>query len=231
VLILVIGQLGSGKTLFLTIYSFLTSKSKVLANFKIKNKKVKDLSIKDLFDNNLKDVCILIDEAYTLIESRASMSDINRFMSYILFQSRKRSIDILMTAQLFSTIDVRFRKLTDYIVYCQNFTKKHLFVYKIYNQKHLLKTIRLHYFNAIEFFDKYDTNQIILPRNNDILFDYTNKEDMIKELEKMSDEYMNDQLFSKKVTQANVKAFLVLNGYSKKYTDLLYAYLKRLENK
>ncbi|MEM2262451.1 MAG: AAA family ATPase, partial [Ignisphaera sp.] len=116
-LIGVFGDLGSGKTLFL-VYLAQKSNCEVYANFTIKLPNVKVLT-PELFFKILKEnpepnrpKLLLLDELYTLADSRASVSLRNRLLSYLIFQSRKRNMDIVYTAQLYGSIDLRLRDLT-----------------------------------------------------------------------------------------------------------------------
>jgi len=143
-LILVLGHMGSGKTLFLTILGYMT-KAKVISNFKLNypNKSVENLSITQIINEDFKEkVVILLDEAWLYLDSRRSSSSLNQIFSYILFQSRKKNLNFYLTAQLGNTLDVRFRRLADFIVYCKN--HKNYFEYTLVNlNNNQYKKIRL----------------------------------------------------------------------------------------
>lgn len=73
----------------------------------------------DLFKirRNGKQHLVLIDEAYAWLESRVSVhSEMNQYLSYILFQSGKDDTTFILTEQLLSTIDKRFRKMSNLII-------------------------------------------------------------------------------------------------------------------
>jgi len=116
----IIGEMGSGKTLS-TVYLASILKNKgynIISN--MKNFKLND----DLLynPNMLKELdtkkkyLIIIDEIYVYADSRRSASKKNLLLSYLLFQSRKRNLDIIYTAQKFTSIDIRIRNLTNLFI-------------------------------------------------------------------------------------------------------------------
>jgi len=167
-LIGIFGNIGAGKTLLSTIFSIISIKDKIYANYKINNEKYCPLKLIDLLElpNN---VDVVIDEAYTWLESRTSMSKINLYISYIIFQSRKRNVDIFITAQLESTVDLRFRELC-HVHFIAHNVVNHLnetiaFFYELfYNSKYLGNFYFLES-DVREYYKSYDTNEIIEPRN------------------------------------------------------------------
>jgi hypothetical protein len=54
------------------------------------------------------------------LDSRLSGTRRNRLGGYLAFQSRKRGVDILFTAQRRHSVEKRFRDLTDIWVVCEN---------------------------------------------------------------------------------------------------------------
>ncbi len=73
-------------------------------------------------NNSMKNAVILIDEAHIWIDSRSSMSKRNKLISYLINQSRKRSIRILYTTQSFNLIEKRLRDRTDILTHCKKKT-------------------------------------------------------------------------------------------------------------
>ena len=115
---IIIGNLGSGKTYIMTLLTYSDGRE-LWSNYKINSKRYKRLDIIDLFD--LPDnIILLMDEGYAWLESRASGSELNIYLSSILYHSRKTFTDIYITTPDFSTIDKRFRKLVNYIVFCKH---------------------------------------------------------------------------------------------------------------
>ena len=124
-LIGVLGDLGSGKTLLLAIWGyklgFKTDKYDVYANFHIYDSNVEYLTPKKLLDINpiQKRAVVLLDEVYAWLDSRVSGSKINRILSWVVLQSRKRNMDIIYSAQIGSSADLRLRDTTQLIVFCE----------------------------------------------------------------------------------------------------------------
>ena len=180
----ILGGLGSGKTLFLTWLGLKNvGDSEVYANFHIIHPKVKFLTpvgfVKlALSTNKNKKYVILLDEVYGWLDSRCSASRTNRLLDIVGLQSRKRNMDIFYTAQLGSSVDLRFRDITDIIVKCEKIPN-YGFYYSINRQTWRgIKTKK--YFIPLDAASKiwrfYDTTEVVKPIG-------LNK--LIKELEKI----------------------------------------------
>lgn len=105
------GDTGTGKSLLLALFAKLREgKMKIYANFHLKVNGAQLIDVQDLetIDSGL----LLIDEAYIWLESRNSSSKINQYMSRIIFQSRKRRLDMFAAEQVRSSIDLRYRDLS-----------------------------------------------------------------------------------------------------------------------
>ena len=180
-LITVLGNLGSGKTLFLVMNAYFSPKLDIVSNFKLKfeNRPYIPFDLKKFLRCEYDNCIILLDEAYNYIESRISTNEINRIMSYMLFQSRKKNVTIYITAQLFSTIDRRYRELSDMIVTAENTSD---FNYTI-NFGAKTKRFSISKENAKQFFDMYDTNEVIKLVDKKTTFDLKKGSDKMSEIE------------------------------------------------
>ena len=69
------------------------------------------------FRKNYKDIYLIIDEAHRYFDSRSSLLKGNNIekMNNVLTQCRKRNIRIVAITQRLSMIDIRFRRLADYV--------------------------------------------------------------------------------------------------------------------
>jgi len=69
------------------------------------------------FRKNYKDIYIIIDEAHRYFDSRSSLLKWNNLekMNNVLTQCRKRNIRIVAITQRLTMIDIRFRRLADYV--------------------------------------------------------------------------------------------------------------------
>jgi len=223
-LISILGNWGSGKTLFL---AYLSQKFKrnIYSNFELKkNKNYKPLKVIDLLHlpNNIE---VFIDEAYTWLESRVSSKALNRYLSYILLQSRKRTINIYITAQLFSTVDVRFREQSTIIVFCKKVEEG--FQYKILStDNNCVNCVLLPFDIAKNFFQYYDTYEIVEPYEKQRLEFQLLQSDtkMLFDVSKKIAIKIKDKIKDNKYTHQNVKIALISNGFDKNFEPYVYAY-------
>jgi len=227
-LISVLGNLGSGKTLFLA-YLSTKFKRKVYSNFKLNIENYVQLKVINLL-NLPNNIDVFIDEGYTWLESRVSSKVLNRYLSYILLQSRKRTINIYITAQLFSTVDIRFRHQSDILVLCNKI--KNGFQYKILNIKNgKYKNFIFSLSKAKEYFDVYDTYEIVEPYQKEQMEFSLLQSDtkmLFAKSKSIAIKIMDDL---KRITHNNVKLTLLKNGFDKNYEPYVYMYLKEKEQK
>lgn len=228
-LVIILGPKGSGKTLFSTTRA-LKSKREVYSNYKIDIENYNHLEVMDLVDisNN---VDIFIDEAYVWLESRISGFFLNRFLSYMLWQSRKRDIDMYLTAQKFRALDVRFRDECDVIVKCKTRInlKKDDFRFSIFwIAENKVNHFIMKYDDAKSLFDVYDTYQIIEPYTKEQLNFELLKRDPERRWEKAMEigDIIGEGLDLKQITHPIVKARLMRSGYDSSFEPLVYVYLK-----
>jgi hypothetical protein len=155
VLTIISGNVGTGKTLLSTIFAAHTTKL-VYANYEIKVKNYREFELDKFLANKYNNCMIILDEAYVYLESRIAMRNLNRVMSYLLFQSRKVGVDIILTAQLVSSLDVRYRDLCEYYITCE--ISKVGFNYKITSiARKITKRFSLLIAKCQHYFGIYDT--------------------------------------------------------------------------
>ena len=150
---LVAGNVGKGKTLFAVIdayYNKINLHHLIYTNMNsltFKDKYITSLEQLDDDNNPDKFKLLFLDEIYMWLDSRESITKRNRIRTYKFLQSRKDYYNIIGTLQDFYSIDVRFRHITDYLIYPEVNLDKHLLFYSVFNPKTLqiLKT------NAISF--------------------------------------------------------------------------------
>ena len=219
VLISISGGLGSGKSLFLTIYAT-HSKRKIVSNFTLKSKKYTEFDIDDFIHGGYSDCVILLDEVYQYIDSRSSMTDINKLFSYMLFQSRKKDVELFVVAQLRSSMDLRWRRLTDLRIDCQKSTEG--FEYKLYNPKRPNENAIaiLSFDQASAYFNLFDTNEIIMDQPKTARFMKPKKklevvkdlsEQMIKDYKKEFKQLHPDKKKINKITRPYVNIWVLKN--------------------
>ena len=230
-LVSILGNNGSGKSFLL---SYLSTKFKgiIYSNFKLNIDNYRELSINDLLDlNRLDKGNIFLDEIYTWMESRTSGNALNILTSYLIFQKRKRLLDIYITAQLFSSVDKRIRYLSNIIILCKpriNF-KVDNFNYIYFNRDTNISTsFMIPYKIALKYFDNYDTYEIIEPQKKSRLEFNILKDNPKRLLEKIKEisEILEPKL--KSITHDSIKTALLLSGYEIGYEKYVYIYMKGL---
>ena len=231
-LIGLVGDFGTGKTLFTTMVA-LDSERRVLANYHLNIEDYEYVEPIDVYRNLGYNCDLLLDEIYTWLESRTSHSFLNRYVSYIVLQSRHRTIDIYGTLQLLSSADLRFRDLLHIIIKCtrkNNGNKdpdKWDFLYEFMKVSTGFRwNKRLPYEEAKEFFQYFDTNEIVEPYDKDfiefeLLKRYPRKmagklRAVAKEIADIREVYTHDSL----------KLTLMDYGFDPRYEPLVYVILK-----
>jgi hypothetical protein len=231
----VFGNLGSGKTMLLTVFALrLVERGdyEVYANYTIRHPKIRKITPLELININPleKRALLILDEVYAWLDSRVSTSTLNRYLSWIILQSRKRNMDIIYSAQLLRLPDIRLKELSDIIVLAEN--RQSGFFYKFIWQKGLSifsKKIVLPYQQAKNYFNLYDTREIVEP----IFFEKMRSQIMgeidIKslntEIDKIVDMVM-PKIKNRKITKSLIEAVLLEIGKPRSLTDIIYGKLK-----
>jgi len=231
-LVIILGNLGSGKTFVMTLLTY-SDKREIWSNYKINRENYKPLGVIDLL--NLPDnIILLMDEAYAWIESRVSSSTLNEYLSSILFHTRKTFTDIYLTTPMFSTIDKRFRKQANFIIFCKHrenfeFDDFNFIFYNVNNNSY--GSSSLTYKKAKKYFSLYDTYEKIESfRKRGLEFNILKKyperlKDYIIELTKLISSKING-----KITHDIVKDCLLMEGIDLNYEPLIYIRLKGIKH-
>ena len=228
---LILGGVGSGKTLLMTVFSQLSNRN-VFSNFQIRksNKTIEVFKIRDILDEKISKSDVYIDEFYLYMDSRHFMSDINSLLSYFAFQSRKLDLRIYLSTQIIRTIDVRMREMIDNIIECER--QKNGFLYTIYadiknNNLSPPKQLFLSNQSAAKFYGLYDTYEVIKTP----LFEQIKRNVAIAEFSEAEKEQIakNSVVFLKqnnlKITKTNIAVFCQKNSYAtkKEFVNDIYA--------
>jgi ABC-type multidrug transport system ATPase subunit len=155
----IFGEMGSGKTLLLTIlgkYAY-DMGYKIYSNYKV-NFEYTPVDIFQLLDMNLENCVLLLDEAYNYLDARLSQTQINTLLSHLVFQTRKRNVHLLFTAQLLRSVDVRLRNLLNLIIVAQKVNKG--FKYTIFKETKVF-SLYLKEKDAKKFYTLYNTYEVI----------------------------------------------------------------------
>ena len=231
-LILIEGTYGSGKTLLATHIAKMYP-GLVCCNYPLKLPNYRELSLAAVPSIN-EQALIILDEAYKYIRSRFSGSSaINNAISDLLFQSRKMNKDFVLTEQLNRTIDVNFRELADYVIQAYHLNEglpDERFRYEVYlGGGGSLGVWDMPYKYAEKYlFPLYDTYHVI-NTNKDVGKELllVDPQDIQAELTKVIAE-LEDELPLEQWTKPMIQDYCHEHLYPHKFSDLLYARVKRL---
>jgi hypothetical protein len=171
------GNLGSGKTLIMSVLAYsdwCADGREVFSNYRL-SFPFKFLSmriLKELFSKKSMRVAdFVIDEMQIFMDSRNSGSERNKLMSYWILQTRKRKVNLLYTTQFYGQVDIRLRNATATRVECVNFgtyenpdleftiSKRA----ELNDELYFLPIKRFRLSDPKKFFELYDTNELIDP--------------------------------------------------------------------
>lgn len=175
-LINIIGDVRTGKTLLMTalaVDTYLAEPGNITVyhNYDLALDKAIKIAPEDLFRirRDGKQHLVLIDEAYAWLESRVSShSETNQYLSYILFQSGKDDTTFILTEQLLSTIDKRFRKMSNVIIEAQADPEGFIYTFMLPN----LESFAQYYVRREEmepYYKYYGTFTKIQPIDDDMM--------------------------------------------------------------
>jgi len=168
------GGLGSGKSLFMTrcLYNDSLKGFDIYANYGL-NFPHSKLDIRDILESStdLQNISIGLDEITVFIDCRTSISKMNRLISYFILQTRKRNVSLYYTTQDFMMVDKRLTNHTHIQVICESLYRSDGSMledfkrYTVFDKRDINRNIRPKTFmlDISPYYDKYDTNEIILP--------------------------------------------------------------------
>lgn len=176
---LAIGKQGSGKTLFITklLYSELDHRP-IFSNYTLhgldyqpitlnsdipsNKEKIDILKTLDENPNFFNHSIMLLDEIHIYLDSLDFMRKNNRRLQTFFSQLRKRDILLLATTQYIMNLDIRIRRQ------CMNvFEMSHIYkgLFQVITHDidgYFTHEISRYNVDLSEYFDKYDTNEVIL---------------------------------------------------------------------
>lgn len=231
-LIIVIGSVGSGKTLLASIIAKYTHSRRILANYWLNLPNYEDLQPEQLMDlpENEK-FLVIMDEAYVWLESLTTSTKIEQYLSDVLFQSRKRNIDIIITSQLVRRININFREMEDYRVECYHDTLAKQFSYNIKWIDRFMPfeaTFSLSEDEAQKagYYDLYKTKQLILTPSMRIMALEFIMKDPIKLAKYVNEVSEKIKPNLNKINKVEIANQLLQMGYPAKLKDFVYNKLK-----
>ncbi len=144
-----------------------------------------------------------------------------------MLQSRKRTINIYITAQLFSSVDLRFREQSNILIFCKKI-KNEGFRYRIFNTDNsCLLSLMLPLDKAEKYYNLYDTYEIIEPfEKKKLEFQIIQSDtELLLNTSKKIAYKIHDKIENNKYTHNNVKIALLENGFEKQFEPYVYAFL------
>lgn len=164
-LIGIFGNMGAGKTLFMSIMcQWLNFKLRVpiYANYPLKN----SIPIKTLDElTNVERGVVALDEFWVSMDSR--QSEYNVLLSRWVNQTRKKNILVLYTTQAMSQVDKRVRNANHLLVFCEKFEKVDVPFYRYTflsgSSGTILKSFKIPVAKAKNFYNFYDTFAVVFP--------------------------------------------------------------------
>lgn len=167
------GTRGQGKTLSLIreAYDHYLKGYKIYTNIKLNKKYFKTyeiLSLKDIMafvesECQFQKSFFILDEIHIYIDSRTSASKKNVIISYFALQTRKRNVRLGYTTQFTHQVDKRLRDLTEIEINCDKIMSEYGRIQVNYCRDIGRGVVWVDKFLASDYFDYYDTNEIVNP--------------------------------------------------------------------
>ena len=166
----VVGPMGSGKTTLVTamgVTSYLLDGTNIFSNYRLANIPYTYFHPSEFVDlmesEELKHATVLLDEAYLLMDSRASGAKINRLFAAFAYQARKRDVDLFIATHHTGHVDLRIRRAMTYR-WRPRFNPA-TNVITVYSKNIEISYVRRFQVQADRFWKYFDTNEVLeLPK-------------------------------------------------------------------
>lgn len=189
--ILIVGLPRNGKTLLSIVLSYLAylyDDIPLYANFPTSFGTEIEPSRLIQFHEGLRECNVILDEAYGLINSHFSGTNVfNEAVDFFFFQTGKRDITTFVIAQLGKRIDKDYRSLADFIVLSEKLEGG--FLYSVYSGMTKVNEFGFNKEFASQFYNMYNSKEIIMP----LTFDRSKID--FDELKMISEKMPNKQSF------------------------------------
>jgi len=169
----VLGERGSGKTLFMTFlaYQYYLEGKKIFSNYHLKEIPYTYITFKELasLPDEINNAVVFMDEIQIGADSYEIFKRSNKMITVFATQLRKRKITLYYSTQVFTMATKRLRQQTNFIIMClpmkhPGLVNSEVWEYSGINTKYL-KSINL---DLKEFFIHYDTDEVISFSENEI---------------------------------------------------------------
>ena len=163
----VLGERGSGKTLFMTYlaYHYAKQGKKIVANYHLFGIPYTYMKVREIAEMKLtiKDSIVFIDEGQEGADSYSFLRKSTQKLTKFATQIRKLKITMYYSTQVFGQIAKRLRDQTNYIIQMQEMGIQGISRASVFNYRQGYEDdlIRKFVFDGREYFKFYDTEEII----------------------------------------------------------------------
>jgi hypothetical protein len=179
VVAIITGLKGDGKTTLSTMFAYnaFTDGRPVYSNYGLKFKYT------ELYVNRVKDeleklqnAMLVVDEAYLYVDSRNFSSKGNKAVGYLVLQTRKKGVDLILNLLQKSLGDLRIRENSDYIYDCEamrvingllvratieDIENQLVDVIRVYKADVRMRVLSTFVFDPAPYFKMFDTREMI----------------------------------------------------------------------
>lgn len=163
----VVGSIGSGKTCMMSrcLYQekLRNPSARICTNYKLEFEH-EYINAQELFDmkNSLKNTILGIDEMHIFLDSRSSMLKDNKKMTHFVLQTRHLGVQLYFTTQDIGQVDIRLRRMLDYMLYMTRTEWENIFRCTIIDYTDVININKTTFFIDLSpYYDLYDTTEII----------------------------------------------------------------------
>ena len=170
----VLGQRGSGKTLFMTYlaHQYHAEGKKIYANFTLYDIPFHYITFQKLAElpDELTNAIVFLDEIQIGADAYEVFKKSNKMITIFATQLRKRKITLYYSTQVFKMVTKRLRLQTNYIITFDNnvtpgIVKGQIYEYNTETYQDYLKTIKM---DLRTYFNSYDTDEVITFSENEV---------------------------------------------------------------
>lgn len=228
---IILGNRGSGKSLLAT-YVAMSDSCQVMANYKIKIPNWRPLTPSNIMEIN-QPTHMIVDESYMEFNSTNSSSKKNQFWQTLLFQSRKRKVDITVVSQLARRVDINFRDLAEIVILARNLSDYDptgetivypRFGYTAYVISDVDVTDPIEFTlegeEAWKAMNAYDSDERIGILDDDLLA-MVDKSVLLPKVDALADQIYKENN-GRKLTKAVITDYLTREGHGKTIIDMVY---------
>jgi hypothetical protein len=164
-----IGKMGSGKTLSMTkeLHKYYLLGNTILSNYGLAfdHHAVNFDTLYDWAEEQkpMGDIVLALDEIHIMLDSRSSISNMSKVMTFWLNQTRKMNVKLFYTTQYLHQVDKRLRNGTDLFVFCNGMhvTRHGQTRFVCFNEITDGDFVKKEIFLGDRYFQLYDTNEVI----------------------------------------------------------------------